>query len=505
MSNSVYTPSPWQSRFHALKVREALGAGAAGPGKTLCLTMDPIADQLVVEQQRMENPDHPFHIGKGQSAGHALFLRREASMLGETLSRAKRLFRVIDPGCKWHADSAGGGTFEFSCGYKYLFGHCKDPDDWEKYLGWEFTAINYDELTQFLQEQYEQINTRLRSSDPVLRRMLKIRAMSNPMMRRPTGTNFVIRDPHWVRRYYVDEAPRGDTILYRELTMRDGSTKRVERIYLPAQLWDNPDKDFVEDYELELQAAPKHIRAALLEGDWYVTADSFYGWAWSGNHHVVKPFRIPRYWSIFRSMDWGYKQPGCIGYWALDPDDHLVMFKEITFRGKSDVEVAEIVRTYETRAGLWGENGSQLTGPADTQLWEERGGAYAKSKAQVFAEKGVPWVKAGKHGPKHRRQDNAQRLLKRLTDKGDKYGIPSIAFFPGCEQTIKTLPAIPTDPDNSENPMDGGEDHWHDMVLYACEYASRGPTFLRPLEPDEDDKPYVLEIPLGGSYGYGGA
>ena len=43
------------------------------------------------------------------------------------------------------------------------------------------TAIYFDELTAFNEEQYDQITTRLRSSDAVLGTMLKVRSMSNPM------------------------------------------------------------------------------------------------------------------------------------------------------------------------------------------------------------------------------------------------------------------------------------------------------------------------------------
>lgn len=496
---SAYTPSPWQARFHACRCHEVLGAGAAGPGKSLALTMDMI-DQVALDHERAVNPEHPYPIHQGESLGHALFLRREASMLSETIIRAKKLYKVVDRGGKWLADSSGGGTFTFSSGYRVQFGHCKDPDDWEKYLGDELTWIGYDELTQFLEEQYAQINARLRTSDPLLTRMRRIRAMSNPMMRRPTTSSFVTRDPQWVRRYFVDPAPNGNERLFREITLESGETVQRDRIYLPARLKDNPDIEFVRQYEIELQSAPPHIRQALLMGNWYITADSFYAWAWSPSLHVIKAHRIPSYWRIFRAMDWGFKLPGTVGYWALDDDDHLVKFKEITFQGKTDSEVADLLRTYETRAGFWGTQGSLLTGPADTQIWEQRGGSgggFAKTKAQVFQDAGIRWVPANKK----RRQDNAQLLLKRLQDHGGRSKLPGIMFFESCENTIKTLPAIPTDPSNSECPMDGGEDHWHDETLYACEYASRGPAFLRAFEDEEEGSAQPIGLQMKG-YGY---
>lgn len=499
MAESVYTPSPWQQRFHSCRCNQALGAGAAGPGKTLCLLMDPLTDQLVGEHERAVNPEHPFRIQPGESVGLALFLRREASMLKEVLVKAKRIFKVIDPGVHWVNDTSGGATARFSCGYRYVFDHCKDPDDWEKFQGWEVTWIGYDELTQFLEEQFNQINSRLRTDDPILRHMRRVRAMSNPMMRKPTGASFVIRDPHWVRRMFVEPAREGNTELFYEVKRRDGSIVRRTRIYLPARLEDNPNKEFVQDYEVELLSQPLHIRKALKDGDWYVTADSFYTEYWDKQVHVIRPHVLKRHWRIFRSMDWGFKTWGTIGYWALDDDDRLIKFKEINFQRRTDEEVSGIVREYEERVGFWGAAGSRLTGPADTQLWEDRGSA-AKTKAQVFLDRGIRWVPANKKS----RQENAQRLLKRLKDIGGIGGLPAIMFFNTCEKTIATLPSIPTDPDNPECPLDGGDDHWHDEVCYAVAHASRGSAFIPRFEQDEDDFQPELGVRLGGMHGYGG-
>lgn len=37
--------------------------------------------------------------------------------------------------------------------------------------------------------------------------------------------------------------------------------------------------------------------------------------------HVIEPFEIPNYWTIYRSFDFGYRHPFSMGYWAVDPDD----------------------------------------------------------------------------------------------------------------------------------------------------------------------------------------
>lgn len=493
-----YRPSKWGTEYHNLPYREALGAGAAGPGKSLVLLMDPLY-QVTTEHERCSDPEHEHHIPFGASTGWAIHLRRTMPMLLQTIARSHLYFPRMDPGAKYNGDNH---MWTFSSGYRYQFGHCKDPNDWEQYFSNEYTWIGFDELVQFEMEQYDQISGRVRSTDPVLRNMLRVRSMSNPLMKIERGSAITVKDPHWVRKRFVEPAPQGRVVLYETVTRKDGSTERLERIYLPATLYDNPDPEFVRQYESTLLAKPPHIRNAMLYGDWFVAPGSFYGDAWNKNAHTCRPFKIPADWPVFRSMDWGYKLPGCIHWLAMDPDGNLFVFREYTFQGKDVGQVAEEVKRIEKQLGLWRGGKSMVTGPADNQLWEERGD-IGKSKAAEFEERGIRWVKADKKS----RETNAQRLLSRMQDQ--RGGTPGIVFFHICKEAIATLPAIATDPNYPERPADGGPDHWHDSICYACAFASRGARGipnLAPPEEDYDDDPWGGEVATArrGRWGYGG-
>lgn len=500
MATFLYTPSDWGARYHNCRYDEVLGAGSAGPGKTQVLLMDPMGI-AAVEHERCANKQHPFHQPMGSSTAWVLYLRRIGRSLDQVIARCQRIFPSIDPGVRWDASNR---RFVFSSGMRYDFGHCKDPDDWQAYLSNEYTRIMFDELVEFERDQYEQIKMRCRSSDPVLRTLLGVRAMSNPVMRREAGDQFTVKDPHWVRRYFVDPAPQGNTVLARTLTMEDGTKEKHTRIYLPARLSDNPDKAFVRDYEKRLQGALPHIKQALLYGDWYVTPDSFYASAWNPSIHVCEPFQVPREWTMFRSMDWGFKKPGCVHWWAIDYDDNLIGVHEFTFQGKTEAEVADEIRAIEERLGCWRGKSSRITGPADTQIWEERGDSGV-TKAAMFASKGVGWRQATKNSAMGNRRSNSERLLKRLQDHNYGTTRPGIVFFSTCRHAIRTIPAIQTDPHDVTVPLDGGEDHWHDSVLYACAYASYGRRVLgretRPVDDDDDDK--RPDFGHRGRYGYG--
>lgn len=359
------------------------------------------------------------------------------------------------------------------------------------------TMLLWDELVQFDKEQYEEISTRLRSADLVLMHLLKNRSMSNPLASRdPSSAGAKVREPHWVRDYFVKPAPEGRVTLSKKVTTHDGRVSELTRCYVPAKLWDNPNKQFVADYEVRLRSLPPHKRKALLEGDWWVTADSFFAEAWNPSIHTCRPFKIPGHWKVFRSMDWGYKSQGCVLWWAMDDDENLYCVYEFNFKGKLDVKVAEEVRDIErSKLGLWVRGKSAITGPADTQLWEERGDT-GKTKARRFADKGVPWTKASKS-----RRSAAERITARLLDHDQETTTPGIVFFTTCRKCIETLPSLPTDPDDAEVPQDGGEDHWFDTIGYACAFASNGRKGI-PSRKSKRRKPQVKSGDRGRS-GYG--
>lgn len=504
-----YTPSEWQMRYHALPHREALGAGAAGPGKTTALIQEPtfqiVAAHVRCQEYELKKKNKPweneylkdFPVPWGRSSGRALYLRRASTMLTQIIDRADALFRQLDPGLKWSEKKM---EFTFSSGYKYKFGHCKDLNDYKQYYSDEFTIVMFDEGTQFEEKQYQEISNRVRSVDPVFKHMLKVRMMSNPIPTHDGMAGLKLSNPNWVRDYFVDPHPDGNVSIVREIKLKSGSVVKRRRIYLPARLSDNPDPEFVEEYEATLKANnPAHLVRALFDGDWYSSAGSFFE-CWNAEIHVVKPFDIPADWPRWRAMDWGFKTPGCIGWFAMDEDGNVILEREYTFIKKMAGEVADRVKEIEMDLGVWAHRSSLITGVADTQLWEQRGDG-AKTKASIFSEKGIPWGFANKKS----RAANAEKVTGRLMDDCGGTARPGLVVFNSCVMTIKTLPTIQTNPDNIEEPQKGGQDHWYDMVSYGVAYASQGAKGIpkrrrikEPWEMDDEKRPRrKVRGPLG--------
>jgi hypothetical protein len=496
VSGAVYTPSRWGNAFHNLPHNEALGAGAAGVGKTLVLLFEPLA-QIVTEHERCKLPStHPHYIEWGKSRGWALHLRRTYKMLDQTIDHAKAMFPSIDPGVKWSDESM---RFDFTSGYKYQFGHCHKPGDWQSYFSNEYTIICFDELIQFLESQYDKIRSRLRTSDPVLARMLKTRAMSNPVFAREEGETFEVEDPFWVRRRFVDPAPQGGVTIRKKLVRGDGTIEHRTRCYFPGKLDDNPNKEFVQQYEVTLLDQNEATRQALLHGNWYYQAGQYFTDVWNAQTHIVKPFVIPSDWPRFRSMDWGYKSAGCVHWWAVSPEKVLICEREWMFRMLHPSEVADGIKKIEMKWKLATSKRSTLTGPADTQLWEKRG-ERGKSKYEEFVENGVNWEQADKRS----REANALKMYRRLKSTGDASDNPSMQIFDCCRELIRTIPMVPPGPKhNPDEPGEFKDDHAMDSAWYANAYASRDrKARKRPSRDEEDD--YKKRSRRGaGRYGYG--
>lgn len=52
---------------------------------------------------------------------------------------------------------------------------------------------------------------------------------------------------------------------------------------------------------------------------------------WDPGIHVIPRFEIPRSWPRYRAVDFGYTNPFCCGWFAVDPDGRLYLYREIYY------------------------------------------------------------------------------------------------------------------------------------------------------------------------------
>ena len=163
----LYSAAPVQQEFHQLKVDEALFGGSAGPGKSTALRSDCL-DQVLIEHERCRLKQ----ITWGQSDGRAIYFRRTMPRLRQAIKHAKMFYGSIpNAGFKWNEQTHTG---TFKSGYEVIFGHMKDSDSFMDYRSSDYARIYFDELIEFEKDQYIEMTTRCRSTDPVLSKSLKI-------------------------------------------------------------------------------------------------------------------------------------------------------------------------------------------------------------------------------------------------------------------------------------------------------------------------------------------
>jgi hypothetical protein len=165
-----------------------------------------------------------------------------------------------------------------------MFGGCEHLNDRRKYQGIPKDLVAFDELANFLEEQYTFIIAWARST--VKGQRVRVVAASNPPVT-PEGMWIVKRWAPWLDPNHPNPALAGEL---RWFTTIDGEDTEVDgpgavvidgkpyldkrgkpiypksRSYIPASLGDNPDLAKT-DYGATLAGLPGPLRAALMEGD----------------------------------------------------------------------------------------------------------------------------------------------------------------------------------------------------------------------------------------------
>ena len=213
-----HKPTSKQLAFLLLTNREALYGGAAGGGKSDAL--------LMAALQYVNAPGYS-----------ALLLRRsytDLALPGALMSRAREW--LMPSSAAWR-DSMK--TWVFPSGATITFGYLERPGDEYRYQSTEFQFIGFYELTQFNENQYRYLFSRLRRTEDI-DVPLRMRAASNP-----GGIGH-----EWVRGRFIDA---------------EGVAEG--RIFIPASLPDNPHLD-QEAYLESLNQLDPITRQQLLMGDW---------------------------------------------------------------------------------------------------------------------------------------------------------------------------------------------------------------------------------------------
>jgi hypothetical protein len=437
-----------QTKFFERPERIVFYGGAGGGGKSVC-GMAKYGQQLAIERQRFEDRQ----ISDSKAWG--LYLRRTMPDLRQAIDRSHQFFTDVDPGA-YYNESHHIWTLPACGNAKFQFGHMQQEADKYKYKSNEYTYIFFDELTEFSETQWEYMDTRLRTTDPVLLGMLQICAASNP-----DGAGLL-----WVRRRFIEG--KTPEVIYRTPTkLRDGRIINYDSIFIPAKLSDNPELYKAGTYEASLLNKRPEVREAILNGNWYVNPGAFLANVWDSTIHVCDNHDVPKNAQVVRSCDPGINSPTSVTWWYIDNNGGLTAVHNLYLRGHDATMMAGRIREVEKHYGWWDDDNdvSKLYGPMDEDAFN-RNLSGGPNYARVMANEGVRWKRSGKD-----RFNGAAEIVRRLNARvKDLHGntVPLLRWMARCKAPIETLPVLQVDPTDPNDVDTKGEDHCWDDTMYMC-------------------------------------
>lgn len=111
--------------------------------------------------------------------------------------------------------------------------------------------------------------------------------------------------------------------------------------------WDEQLQDWTprgRDYVMgKLNKLSGVYKARYRDGKWVIAEGAVYD-EWNEAIHLIEPFEIPKSWRRFCSIDFGYNNPFVCQWWAVDPDDHMYMYREIYMTRRTVRQHAEQIK-----------------------------------------------------------------------------------------------------------------------------------------------------------------
>jgi hypothetical protein len=440
-----YTPTPRQAELHAATEWDVLYGGAAGGGKTRAAVMDDLRDAIRYPGIR---------IGA---------FRRSYPELAESLIRELAAVEFAAAlGATWNGSER---ELRFPNGSSIVYRYAETLKDASRRQGGEYQKLTLDERGLTAPGVVEFLYTRIRSGRRSLP-VLGVRSYANP--------GGVGHGANKAR--YVDATAHGERVY------QDGRGRTVR--FIPAKLSDNPHVN--PEYAADLQGlSDPALKAALLDGSWDSFAGQYFP-EWRHDRHVVYPVGVPRSWRRAAGIDWGYANPWCVLWGAVDPDGRLWIYREVYRTRVGERDQARTILALEHAAA-----DMSLTRYADPSMWSTRGDAPAI--AAEYAAEGVGLVPA-----QNDRVAGWQRLHGYLAD-GPACAIhryhgwqvcPRLHVFSTCENLIRTLPDQVHDAARPEDLDTGGDDHGVDALRYMVMGVSRAPglpTVTKPARRDPEE------------------
>lgn len=445
----LYEPQPKQRLYHASTIPNLIMEGRRGTGKSLCMRWD-------MHMRALSHPGFMYLILRRTMPelrrSHLLFINQEMER-----------FRAIYPEARY---LKGIAEAHYGNGSVGLFGHCESEADVLKYLGGQFHAINFDEITTFPFDMITKISTSGR-----------VEAGSGVLSLLRGGTNPIGESAEEVHRYFIakDITPEED----RDYVPSEwGSIKlnREDNIYI----------DF-EQYDKRFAGLPEAYRKGWLEGEWGIEGAYFN----IQSQHLVDtmpsiahrgqllPATDWPWLHVYRIVDWGFNPDPAFCLWvAVLPNGREIPFYERFWFRTPAQQVAEDIKQ--------DSEGMHIVATfADPTLWDGEK-EMGHCLADEFETRGVPLVKA-----KNDRTAAGFAIQEHFHQKLED-GLPRLQLLVSGKQGVpmleRSLRSMRVDKKRPGRLADHKHDHATICLGYFC-MAGVGPTQI----PNESTVPRWMQ------------
>lgn len=468
-------------------VFEVFFGGMAGPGKTWGLVMDALGMQFQTTELKRAAYQVPEY--------RAFLFRRKTNRLGKVIDEAKKYYPQLGGKFANTRPNEPGASFTFPYFYfdengklvedrkregaKVYFCHMQHLDDMNNIHGQEIHYAGFDEVPEFLLEQYLFAFSRTRSTIPHLKP--RVRSTGNPIgvsLKKFRQRFLVNQTPNKVKYFIADPEPDKNP---RGIEVDRNHPDALGRMFIPGDLDDNKILLLNDPgYKSRIKAQGKKYEDALLHGNW----DAFEGQMFdmmSREIHVIPESKLPpefNTWQKGGGLDYGN--------WTVAEFARFSPSGDIYWEHEFDIEsaVGHWV-TREQRATKlhsfmqkWGLLDIELV--ADTNMFNvnhELGeDSEENTTAAIFDKTGIKLRKVIKSAPdkKEKFRIYCVELFKDLLMwEKSKSGLwikkPKMYFIEGrCPKLFETMLDLQADEDeprdiNSEN----DDDHWFDAGKYC--------------------------------------
>jgi phage terminase large subunit len=350
-------------------------------------------------------------------------------------------------------------VFTFPWGSKITLGYCDNENDVWQYQGQEYPVVFIDEATRLTEFQFRRINECVRGPGEFPKRTY--------LTCNPGGPgHFWVKRLFIDRQYHTNEDPEDFTFIQARvydnapLFAADPLYKKALKSYMEEHDLKEANEAAVHyarensDYVRTLKMGSEDEQRAYLDGDWNVFSGLYFG-EFDTRLHVCGDFDIPAHWVRSVSFDYGLDMLAAL-WFAADERGRCYCYRELNMPNLPiSAAAAQILKQTGAEEVI-----HEYIAPPD--LWNRRQDS-GKSAAEIFADCGIPLLKAGNN-----RVQGWLNVKEWLRPRED--GLPHLRVFKSCRNLIGNLKMLQYDETKKDDAATKPHEITHapDALRYWC-------------------------------------